>query len=216
MSSLSAQITISGTVQREDDTPIGNVPVVLSGSVEEVVYTDNDGNYAFSVPSGSYSISVLSNADHQNGVTTLDLVLIERHRLGLALLDSPYKLLAADVDQSGVIDDIDLNQISEIIYAALQAFPNNNSWRFYDATYQFPDPSNPWLEAVPELVSINGATEDQEVNFIGVKIGDVNLSSNPIVADYDCDFGCGQLRGQVAHDSSEDCLIDDDERPLGG
>lgn len=213
---LFAQVTISGTVYRADNAPIGNVPVVLSGSADEIVYTDENGQYAFTVPTGSYSVSVTSNANHQDGVTTLDAVLIQKHILGEQLLDSPYKLLAADVNQSAVINETDIDEVSNVIYGVTLEFPNNNAWRFYPASYQFPDPSNPWLEAIPEVINLSDLSSDQTIDFVGVKTGDVNLSADPIIEDYDCDFGCGQVQGTIAQDDSGDCQIDDGERPLGG
>ena len=40
--------------------------------------------------------------------------------------------------------------------------------------YLFPEPSNPFLTVFPEQVFINGLTQNQELDFVGIKTGDVN------------------------------------------
>jgi hypothetical protein len=77
-------------------------------------------------------------------VSTLDLVLIQKHLLGRAKLNSPYKLIAADANRSGVITALDLLEIRKLILGITNKFQNNTSWRFVDDFYEFPDPYNPF------------------------------------------------------------------------
>jgi len=53
-------------------------------------------------------------------------------------------------------------------------FSNNTSWRFVDASYRFPNASNPWAETFPEVKNFNNLAGTANANFIAVKIGDVN------------------------------------------
>ena len=55
----------------------------------------------------------------------------------------------------------------------------NTSWRFVDASYQFPNPANPWTEAFPELINFNDIAEDATIDFVAVKVGDVNGTAIP-------------------------------------
>jgi hypothetical protein len=57
-----------------------------------------------------YSVTPYSNADPVNGVSTFDLVLMSKHILGVESLDSPYKLIAADVNRQR-ITTLDMIQI---------------------------------------------------------------------------------------------------------
>jgi hypothetical protein len=45
-----------------------------------------------------------------------------------------------------------------------------------DASYLFPDPANPWAEAFPESISIQGlpVTSVADGDFVAIKTGDVN------------------------------------------
>ena len=77
-------------------------------------------------------------------MTTGDILLLRRHILGLASLDSPYKLLAADVDGSGSLSTVqDLTRIRRFILGMTNTFPLG-LWQFIPTNYSFADPLNPW------------------------------------------------------------------------
>ena len=128
---------------------------------------------------GSLTLNPTKDIDHLNGVSTFDLVLISQHILGIQALSSPYKIIAADANNSGSVSTIDLVEIRKLILGINLTFPNNTSWRFVDSAFVFPNPSNPWATAFPELCIINTFDEDVTKNYIGMKIGDVNGSAIP-------------------------------------
>jgi hypothetical protein len=127
---------------------------------------------------GDYTVTPLLDENYLNGVSTFDLVLISRHILGVQLLNSPYKMIAADVNSSKSITTLDLIQLRRLILAIDTEFANNTSWRFVDAAYVFPVPTNPWFEPFPEVININDLAGNMaNQNFRAVKIGDVNGSA---------------------------------------
>lgn len=140
--------------------------------------TDEDGVYAFAnMPlGGSYNILPEKDVDYLNGVSTLDLILIQRHILGLEKLNSPYKMIAADVNSNKEVSAIDLVELRKLVLGIYNDLPDNQSWRFVDAEHDFIDPTDPWYEILPESYQINQLSSDMEIDFIGVKIGDVNGS----------------------------------------
>ena len=88
---------ISGDVQTDEGEMVEAVEVMISSTHPEhpsMVITQNNGAYAFSgnPMQLDYEISAARDDDYMNGVSTLDLVLIQKHILGLDLLDSPYKI----------------------------------------------------------------------------------------------------------------------------
>ncbi|MBR9920155.1 MAG: T9SS type A sorting domain-containing protein [Bacteroidetes bacterium] len=174
-------VAVAGLITTEMDDPVQDVMVdVNSGLAVEM--TLSDGLFDFELAANNdYSITPMLDADHINGVTTYDLVLIQKHILGEIPLDSPYKLIAADANNSGTVTTMDMLAIRQVILYEEESFPNNTSWRFVDADYVFPDPSNPWMETFPEIINYNDLNTDQlETDFVGVKIGDVN---NSVVAN---------------------------------
>ena len=170
-------ITIAGVIATEEDQLVEGVMVEVNGGLV-VQTTPATGDFNFELASGEdYSITPMLDENAGNGVTTYDLVLITQHILGINPLDSPYKLIAADANNSGSVTTLDMVVIRKVILLVEDNFPNNTSWRFVDADYSFPQPTNPWLEEFPEILNYNNLTSDDlEADFVAVKIGDVNGS----------------------------------------
>jgi hypothetical protein len=114
-----------------------------------------------------------------NGVTTYDLVLISKHILGIEPFDSPYKMTAADVNNSGSITTFDIVELRKLILGIygpqLPPTPPNpwpyNSYKFVDKTILLPPfPLTPLSQTVQVTVPPLGAI----AAFKGIKMGDVN------------------------------------------
>ncbi|MCB0555640.1 MAG: DUF11 domain-containing protein, partial [Phaeodactylibacter sp.] len=171
---------MAGLIAREDAMGVENVEVSLSGQMNLQMLTAVDGTYEFNdlEPGYDYTLAPYLNTDHRNGVSTLDLVKIQQHLLGTALLGSPYKMIAADANHSGAITTLDMIQIQQLILGVILEFPNNTSWRFVSASYVFPVPGNPWFAQFPEVINVNNLNFNLLANnFVAIKIGDVNNSS---------------------------------------
>ncbi len=164
---------MGGVIETEEQDAVAQATVTLSnqlGQVMSTFVTTQDGIYHFLNPLIGYSITSERLDNPKNGVSTLDLVLIQKHLLGLQQLDSPYKLIAADANNSQSVSALDLVEIRKLILGLYTEFPNNKSWRFVDGNYVFPDPSHPW--PFDEVVDVDALTMGH--NFVGVKVGDVN------------------------------------------
>ncbi len=175
--------SIAGDIITEEGETVEEVKVELSSSNPLLAYTGVDGFFRIiGVPLGyDYSLKPYRTNGVLNGVTTLDLVLISKHILGVSRLDSPYRIIAADVDRSGRVSTLDMVKLRKLILNATRDLPNGNtSWRFVDARYEFPDPANPFLEEFPEIYNLNNFQEDEMLaNFVAIKIGDVNNTAAP-------------------------------------
>lgn len=173
---------ITGIINTEDDRPVENVEVNLSGNNSSMEMTNVNGSFMFPnmLLGSDYTVKPVKDTNPLNGVSTFDLLLLNKHILDVERLDSPYKLIAADVNKSGTITTFDMILIRRVILNYDQNFKENTSWRFIPSNYEFPDPSNPWLEVFPEEVSINDFEFAQSsTNFIAIKVGDVNGNSIP-------------------------------------
>jgi hypothetical protein len=152
---------------------------------EFVTSTSPCGSYEldFDCRSNYYVVEPRRDDNILNGVTTFDLVLISKHVLGPPnpQLDSPYKMIAADVNRENGITTADMVAIRRVILLLTNEFPNNNtSWRFVDPNHVFPTPFNPSSDIFPECrtVDLSSQIEAGDIDFIGIKIGDVNNSAN--------------------------------------
>ena len=174
-------VSVAGHLRTEDGAGVA-ATVELSGGTAATTDTDTDGRYQFdNLPAGQdYFVRPELSNDPLNGVSTFDIVLISKHILGTQLLDSPYQLIAADVNGSQSISTLDIVQLRKLILHLDTAFPGGQSWRFVDGQYTFTDPTQPWdAPGFPEVCTLNAPTGDQlQTDFIAVKLGDVNGTAN--------------------------------------
>ncbi len=174
-------VSVSGLIATEMGENIKDVKVQLSGGTSPDQTTGNDGMYDFSdiQGGGDYTIVPSKDINPLNGVTTFDLVLISKHILNTQKLDSPYKIIAADANNSGTVTTLDLVLIRKLILHIDSDFQNNTSWRFVPKDYEFSDPEKPGKPM--EVITINNLNEAMpNTDFIGIKTGDVNNSVDPI------------------------------------
>lgn len=126
---------------------------------------------------GDYAFTPSKDSDPLNGFSTYDLVLIEQYLLGQPTLDSPYKLIAADANNSRSVTSTDIAVLRKLLLGFYQELPNNTSWRFIPSDFDFPDPLNPFATVFPETVNFFDATDI--IGFEGVKVGDVSCNATP-------------------------------------
>jgi hypothetical protein len=186
---------LTGTVTGNISTPTGQMlngaTTILTNMLPEMVRaatTNNNGVYTFSnvQHSQDYEIQSVKNDDYTNGVSTLDLVLIQRHILGINQLNDGYKIVAADINKDDKINSTDLVELRKLILGIYDEFPSNGSWRFVDAKQQFANANFPW--PINEKLFIQNMTNDMNnMNFISVKIGDVNGSASANAQDGNVD-----------------------------
>jgi len=140
--------------------------------------TDMSGKYGFCpcATCDTFIVTPKKDDNDLNGVSTYDLVLISKHILGLEPLSSPYKIIAADVNGSNSITTFDIVELRKLILGIYPELPNNTSWRFVDSTFVFSNPSNPFSPRWDSVGVVTGSGVDT-INFIAIKVGDVNGSA---------------------------------------
>ena len=169
---------VSGQVVTEFGEEVEQVVTNLNGPLNfnNTDMTDVTGTYAFTDTPlyADYQVSGTKTDDYLNGVSTLDLVLIQRHILGQTKLDSPYKMIAADINKDNQVTSLDLLELRKLILGIYSELPNNGSWTLVDSDNSLTVES-PWN--YEESIAISDLNQDMgEEDFIGVKIGDVNGS----------------------------------------
>jgi hypothetical protein len=167
--------TLAGIIKTINKQFIEGVKVQVSGlSGDKIVNTRNDGLFKFSGldNGGDYTVFPELNKNPLNGVSTFDLLLIQKHVLNIKKIENPYELIAADVNKSGSISILDMLQLRKIILGVDKEFKGNKSWRFVDANFTFKKEASPYQ--FPEIVNINDLNGSAEVHFYGIKIGDIN------------------------------------------
>ena len=167
---------IAGTVSTESGQMVENVEVmneVMPGTEQTMMMTESNGEFFFHEEDNrDYQLTGSKNDDYSNGVSTIDIVMIQRHILGIETFDSAYDMIAADVNGDSRIDGADLVELRKLVLGIYTELPQNDSWRFVNAD-QTLDVANPWsFDETIEVMQLSADMNDED--FIGVKIGDVS------------------------------------------
>ncbi len=176
LQSLNSDVT--GNVITKAGTGIPRVEMQLSYSPAFInmitSLTDASGYYSFpQIESGSgYYLQGYKNDDVLNGVSAIDLILIQKHLLGITPFTSLHQYIAADVNHSGRVNVLDLVLLQKLLLGSIIELPGNTSWRF---GYLPQDMSDQDLSAFKEVFNIDQLNQSSHiVDFVGIKIGDLN------------------------------------------
>ncbi len=159
-----------------EGTQDAEVQLFESSVMKKQMTTTSNGKYLFGDLSFGASIEYIVKPKRTdeplNGVSTADIVKIQRHILGLEVLNSPYKLIAADVNASKTITAADVSEIRKLILGVTTKFAKMDSWTFVPSKFVL-DPNDPWSAPRQVLVPMPLANEEIE-DFVAIKVGDVN------------------------------------------
>jgi hypothetical protein len=173
---------VGGIITTEDNISIPETKISISDLIETNRQMSNEkGKFMFdAMPADKdYYLEAEKNDQCLEGVSTLDLVLIQRHILNQEKLTSPYKLLAADINVSGHISASDLVDLRKLILGVNNSFENSDCWLFIDKNFVFDNPKSPW--DYPKRQELNSLDIDiLSSDFVAVKLGDVNNSVSNI------------------------------------
>jgi len=194
-----ASARISGITATEFNTMVDEVQVNINN---DMVMTNAQGIYTtLEAVDNMYEVTPTKLDGVVEGISTFDLVLLAQHILGINELDSPYQLIAADINGDNAIDIFDMVELRQLILYYVDDFSNNTSWRFVDAAYAFQNPTAPWFEDYPQSIMVElGTTSMLNEDFVAVKIGDL---------DGDAKANLGTLLDQRSGPSPLQIQIDD-------
>ena len=174
--------SIEGSFTTALGDSIPNVTVKLTGSSITETISTNRGKYSLmGYTGGNYQLTPSKNNDlnRTNGVSTLDILKVQSHILHIDSLNSPYKIIAADVNNSGTVTGMDILYMRKLILGMINTFPGDRIWAFVDASQTFADDYNPFPFNYFKSYSSLGTSTNQ--NFKGIKLGDVTYDWNPNV-----------------------------------
>lgn len=169
---------VSGNLIARTNDEVHGVSVMIDNqSPEYPRYVVGDGSYVFNnVSVNDYQISAQKDNNYGNGVSTLDLVRIQRHILGVKAFDNPYDYIASDANASNSVSASDLLALRDLILGRTQSFAND-SWIFIEMGYVFDNEYDPWNElADARIMDVRVEADQSGLDFLGIKVGDINGS----------------------------------------
>ncbi len=172
-STVFAQFDIFGNIQREDGSPVDQVTIDLSGHNTLNQITGSAGTYNFLAQDATfdYTITPTKNLDWMECLSVSDIVLIGDHILNINLLQSPYDIIAADLNNSQTVTTFDLVVLKNTLLG--NSLPTSkNSWTFVDGSQVLPQ--DPFSSPVSEITNIINLSANTQADFVAIKTGDVN------------------------------------------
>ncbi|MBK8052583.1 MAG: DUF11 domain-containing protein [Saprospiraceae bacterium] len=173
-------IVVEGNITSVSGKPMSGVVTKiienLTNKDTTIVKSDVQGNYRYDVMVDNmpYMIYPEKYDDPLNGISTVDLVMIQRSILGLDDLNDRKMQMAADVNGDGKITASDLVELRKLILGVTSQLPNNRSWIFVN------EKDNLMKEKVEFVAHLNAK---YEYNFTGIKIGDMNMNAQVSLQD---------------------------------
>jgi peroxiredoxin len=165
---VSTQIKI--TVENYKDLPLPSYSIKMRSG------TNPDSSYTvpleFTYPSQLYpklsSPEVYLEIEERSneGITTIDLLLIQRNILGIYALDNIQRL-AGDVNGSGVLTPSDLLSMRKVILTISDGFAVDRSYLSIDKR------CNEDIDLCDESIKIDVTQAEQAINFTIIKFGDI-------------------------------------------
>ena len=220
-----AQLDLGGQVYMETGAPVSLADVTLTnvtlGSTVGTQTTDGTGDFLFSPVSAGidYKLGVSKDINWVNGVSALDLSLIQRHIVGIDTFDTPYKKVAADAFPDGsitVFDVVALNALlASSIVGPLVTPAGNTSWRFVPADFMFPSAVRSVVPSFPDTINLAALAADSLMNdFIAIKVGDVENNANPLALTSEDNDADARSTGTMTLTVNEQSLVAGEEYQL--
>ncbi len=178
---MAASFFVNGRIINPLLYAVNTANIVINGAV--ATSTGINGNYSVEISSDSSCVVMPSKSNDllvANGVNGTDISLIQSHILKKVILNSPFKLIAADVNNDGTVNGTDIALIKSLILKHIAKFSGNRLWAFVDSSYSFPIPAKPfpYYDSI-RILSIKANQVGK--SFIGIKLGDVNYDWNAAI-----------------------------------
>lgn len=168
--------SLSGMILDPMGEAMHPVKVSLSGKENAEVINNPDGTFAFLNldEEGPYEIAAYKTEQPLQGVSTYDLLLIQKHLLGAKALTDPHKMLAADANMSGGISISDIIYLRHWLLNPKEDMSPQIAWRFVNPAVPM-NMQNPFLtQGAEKLIVAQLGLEAHGLEMMAVKVGDVS------------------------------------------
>ena len=174
---------LRGSVLTEDSIAFQNFDIAINSDTITDPEIYSTGIYAVPAllkPDTLYQISIIKETSDDNGLSTFDIIKLRKHILGIYNLDSPYKVIAGDVNGDGMASTLDIIRMRKVILRIDNNLGSRSNWLFFNRNYTFSNPIEPFsdLDNENSIFHVTFAAGTVEtLDFIGIKTGDMNASA---------------------------------------
>lgn len=180
--SMSQRADIGGVIRNEKAIRVTPDSIVFENEnlIKKFCVSENAGlHYGFTLKTktpGTYNFRMVKNSQARDAISTKDIVLIQRHILGLERFKDTAQNIAADVNFNFQITASDITEIRRIILGIKETFNVAKPWYFLRNDWrQVAKPNRPISD-----IEFKGVTVQNfpltNVNVYALKMGDVDFS----------------------------------------
>lgn len=182
--SMSQRADIGGKITTDDGIRVIPDSLIFENEslISKYCISQQSGiHYGFTLKTrkiGTYNYRFVKNTGARDAISTKDIVLIQRHILGLAKFTDTLQYIAADVNYNFNITASDITELRRLILGVKENFSIVKPWYFLRSDWRsVAKPNRPIAEiefkgvTVPNLPLTN-------VNVFALKMGDIDLSYN--------------------------------------
>jgi hypothetical protein len=116
--------------------------MTLTGSASDSTTSDGSGNYSFTslASGGSYTVTPTKAplAPGSDGITTVDVLAVQRHFLGITVIPPGCRLTAADVNGDSSVTTVDILAIQRFFLGFSTGTANVGKYNFNPANRSYP------------------------------------------------------------------------------
>jgi hypothetical protein len=150
--------------------------------VSKLCISEQSGiHYGFTLKNrttGQYNYRFVKNSEPRAGISTKDIVMIQRHILGLAKFTDTLQNIAADVNYNFNITASDVTEIRRLILGIKETFTVVKPWYFFRRDWRSVAKPNKPIQDI-EFAGINVPNFPlTNVDVFAMKMGDIDLSYN--------------------------------------
>lgn len=184
LASMSERADIGGRIITDNGIRVVPDSIIFENNlqVSKVCISEQSGiHYGFTLKMrkpGQYNYRFVKNSEPREGLSTKDIVLIQRHILGISKFNDTLQYIAADVNYNFNITASDISEIRRLILGVKNTFSVVKPWYFLRKDWRtVAKPNRPIADIefkgvfVPNFPLTN-------VDVFALKMGDVDISYN--------------------------------------
>lgn len=181
-STLFNGVGIYGLIKTVNGAIVPDIDINLS-SHNRTTNVNNIGEYVFSQLNYKDFVNIKPYKNDQwlEGLSTNDILRIQKHILGIKSFSNPEEWISADLDNNGSVTTSDMVWLRKLILGKVSDLPHNTSYRFISSKQQYDDMNNPLESDLLERYDNDQLNHDLRLDFKAIKIGDVSAQNSNLL-----------------------------------
>lgn len=159
---------------RHTDTTYVTEYDTISSQWSKELFSASNGSYKFGdlIKGQDYYLSLNKRELAYKGIDINDLIVLLKHISGTQPITNTYKLIAADINSDGAINQMDFDLLYDVVSGAVPYESLPFHWRFVRKAFVFTNPLNPFLNNFDQAFEIPAISKSLlNVDYMAIRVG---------------------------------------------